>query len=67
MLRGKTGELVQPVGASEDCLEVCFVVLVVGGNYLWCLVILSQLSYLWDLEEQRGFKVIIWGGNASHK
>ena len=31
---------------------------------------LSQLSYLWDLKEQKGgenFKVIIWGGNASHK
>ena len=29
-----------------------------------------QLSYLWDLEEQRGgesFKVIIWGDNASHE
>ena len=24
---------------SEDCLEVCFVGLVVGGNYIWCLVI----------------------------
>ena len=29
----------------------------------------SQLPYLWDLEVQRGagrFRVIIWGGNASH-
>ena len=31
---------------------------------------LSKLSYLWDLEKQRGgesFKVIIWSDNASHK
>ena len=31
---------------------------------------LSYLSYLWDLEEQRGgwmLQSIIWGGNASHK
>ena len=34
------GELVQPGGVSENCLEVCFVVLVVGGSYLWCLVII---------------------------
>ena len=33
------GELVQPTGVSEDCFEVCFVGLVVGGNYVWCLVI----------------------------
>ena len=26
-------------GAIEDCLEVCFVRLVVGGNCVWCLVI----------------------------
>ena len=33
------GELVQPGGASEDCLEVCFVGLVAEGIYVWCLVI----------------------------
>ena len=44
-------ELVQPErGAREACLQVCFVGLVVRGNYVWCL---SYLSYLWDLEEQR--------------
>ena len=32
-------ELVQPGRASEDCLEVCFTGLVVGGNYVWCLVV----------------------------
>ena len=26
-------------GASEDCLEVCFVVLVVRGNYVCCFLI----------------------------
>ena len=50
--------------SSEDCLQVCFVGIVVGGNYVWCLVIIfifQIFSYLWDLEEQRGkgsFKVI---------
>ena len=44
-------ELVQPErGTREACLQVCFVGLVVRGNYVWCL---SYLSYLWDLEEQR--------------
>ena len=33
------GGLVQPGGGNEDCLEVCFVGLVVGRNYVWCLVI----------------------------
>ena len=33
------GELVQPGGTSEDCLEVYFMGLVVGGSYVWCLVI----------------------------
>ena len=33
------GELIQPRGASEYCLEVYFVGLVVGENYVWCLVI----------------------------
>ena len=28
------GDLVQPGGANEDCLEVYFVGLVVGGNYV---------------------------------
>ena len=35
------GELVQPGGASGNCLVVCFVGLVVGGNYVWCLVIVA--------------------------
>ena len=33
------GELAQPGGASEDCLEVCFKGLVVGGNCLVAVVI----------------------------
>ena len=32
-------ELVQPGGAREDCLEVCFVRLVVRGIYAWCFAI----------------------------
>ena len=34
-VEGKVGELFQSGGVSEDCLEVCFVGLVVGGN---CMV-----------------------------
>ena len=33
------GELVQPGGAREDCLEVCFVGLAVEKNYVWYLVL----------------------------
>ena len=33
------GELVQPGGASEYCFEVCYMRLVVGGNYVWSLVV----------------------------
>ena len=38
-VEGKVGELVQPGGASEDWFEVCFMGLVVGGNYVWSLVV----------------------------
>ena len=40
-VEGKLGELVLAGGASEDFLEVCFVRLVVGANYVWCLVIVA--------------------------
>ena len=33
------GKLVQPGGSSVDCLEVCFVGLLVKGNYAWYLVV----------------------------
>ena len=32
---------VQPGGASEDCLEFCFVGLVVGGNYVLYLIFMG--------------------------
>ena len=35
------GELVQPGGASDDCFEVCFMGLVVRGNYVWSLVVVA--------------------------
>ena len=41
------GGLVQPGGASEDCLEVCFVGLVVGEKYVWCLVIVVIGARRW--------------------
>ena len=33
------GELVQPGGERQEILEVCFVGLVVGENYVWRFVI----------------------------
>ena len=33
------GELVQPRGARGDCLEIWFVGLVAGENYVWSLVL----------------------------
>ena len=60
-------ELVQPGGASEDYLEVGFVGLVVGGNYVWCLVIVVICMGCGGVKRQGSFKVIIWGGNSSHK
>ena len=55
-------------GASEDYLEVCFVGLVVGGNYIWCLVIVVIFVGSAGAKRWGGlFKVIIWGGNASLK
>ena len=75
------GKLVQPRGggrASEDCLEVCFVGLVVGGNYVWCLVIvvifmgfggakrwgmLQSLHLGWQYKPQEG---IFYGNGSSH-
>ena len=31
-------------GASEECLEVCFMEVAVRGNYVWCLVIIASKS-----------------------
>ena len=56
------GELVQPGGASEDCLEVCFVGLVVGGNYVWCLVIVVIFMGFGQAGAKR-----CWSGNACLK
>ena len=66
-VEGKAGELVQPGGASEDCLEVCFVGLVVGRNYVWCLVIVVIFMGFGGAKGWGRFKSIIWGDNASHK
>ena len=38
------GELVQSGGASKDCLEVCFVGLVVGGRCLAIFVIFMRFG-----------------------
>ena len=56
--------------ASEDWLEVWFVGLVVGGNYVWCLIIVVMFMGFGQVagKKYRGsFKIINWGGNASHK
>ena len=54
------GELVQPGGASEDWLEVCFVGLVVGGNYVWCFVVVVIFMGFEGAKRFGNFKVIIW-------
>ena len=54
-------------GASEDYLEVCFVGLVVRGNYVWCLVIFVIFTGIGGAEVGNALKSSFWGGNASHK
>ena len=53
----------------KDCLEVCFVGLAVGGNYVCCLAIVVIFVGFEGAKGSGGesFKVIIWGGNESHK
>ena len=55
------GELVRSGEASEDWLEVCFVGLVVGGNYVWWLVIVVIFIGFEGAKGSGGesFKVII--------
>ena len=54
--------------AGEDCLEVCFVGLVVRRNYEWCLVIFVIFvmrfggAEVWD-----ALKPSLGGGNANYK
>ena len=54
---------------EKDCFEVCFVGLVVGENYIWCLVVVVTFMGFEGGMGSSGesFKVIIWGGNASRK
>ena len=50
--------------ACEDCLEVCFVGLVVGRNYVWCLVIVLIFIGFGQAGAKRCggcLKVISWG------
>ena len=54
-------------GASQDYLEVCFVGLVVRGNYVWCLVILVIFMVFGGVEVQGVLKSSFGDGNASHK
>ena len=45
-------------------------VLVIGGIYVWCSVIVVIFTGFGQAGANRGgghFKVTIWGGNASHK
>ena len=48
-------------GAIEDYLEVCFVGLVVTGNYVWCLVIFVIFMGFGGAEVGGCYVVIIWG------
>ena len=54
-------------GASEECLEVCFLGLVVRGNYVWCLVIFVIFMGFEGAEVRDVLKSSLGGGNASHK
>ena len=53
--------------ANENCFEVCFVELVVGGNYVWCLVIVVIFKGSRGAKRSEVRDTIIWCGNASHK
>ena len=56
--------------ACEDCLEVCFVGLVVERICVWCLVIVVIFMGFGQAEAKRCggcLKVINWGSNKSHK
>ena len=54
-------------GASEDYLEVCFVGLVVRGNYVWCLVILVIFMVFGGTEVRGVLKSSFGDCNASHQ
>ena len=53
----------------KDCLQVCFVGLAIRGNCVCCLSIVVIFVGFEGAKESGGesFKVVIWGGNASHK
>ena len=53
----------------KDCLEVCFAGLMVGRNYVWCLAVVFIFMGFEGAKRSDGesFKVIVWGGNTSHK
>ena len=54
--------------ASEDCLEIFFVRLVLGGNCVWCLVIVFIFMGFREARSKKcggRFKIINMGGNAS--
>ena len=54
-------------GASEECLEVCLVGLLVRGDYVWCLVIFDIFMEfgIWTSKEKGGcFEVILCGFNG---
>ena len=53
--------------ASEDCLTVCFVELVLRENYVWCLVIFVVFMGFGVAEVGDAFKSSLAGGNAIHR
>ena len=66
--KGEVVELFSLV-ANEDCFEVVFVELVIKENYVWYLVIVIIFMGFGQSRTkrcERYFKVINWGGNASH-
>ena len=53
--------------ASEDCLTVCFVELVLRENYVWCLVIFVVFMRFGVAEVGDALKSSLAGGNPSHR
>ena len=56
--------------ACEDCLEVCFVGLVLGRNYVWCLAIVVIFMRFGQAGAKRCggcLTVINYGWRKSHK
>ena len=63
-MQGGSGGVKFSLLTCENCLDVCFMGLVVGRNYVWCLVIVVIFMGFVQAGAKRCvgcLKVIIWG------